>query len=154
MPEARGLLLGDAHFIGSRRGIVYIGCSRSASVAYIGQTAGQTGVLGRWAHHLSSSTSSFWRRIEERGGCEPGAIEDLAVFASGLGVEPHWNGVESSHREAVEYLVQVRLQAVCGDLDPFLRIISHVRPNLTCQLPFVRTRAEAIAAEFVAWYEV
>jgi hypothetical protein len=148
----RDLLLGDAAFVGSRRGIVYVGCSKEARIAYVGQTAGSGGVLGRWSHHLSSVASSFWRRVEERGECDPQAVSDLAIFAAELGPETYWNGIESSYREAVEYLVQARLWAVCGDLVPYLRIISEVRANDTCELDFVRERAAAIFREFLSWY--
>jgi len=154
MEAWRVLALGDARFVGTRKGIVYVGCSRTARIVYVGQTAGGDGVLGRWSHHLSASRSSFWRRVEERGECDPEAIDDLVVFAAELGPEPHWNGVESSHREAVEYLVQVGLHSLSGDLDPFLRVISHVRANTTCALSFVRTRAHEVIHEFVAWYSV
>jgi len=148
----RSVVLGDAQFVGSRRGIVYIGCSRVARLAYIGQTGGASGVLGRWSHHLSASASSFWRRVEERGECDPGDITDLVVFAAELGPESHWNGIEASHREAVEYLLQVKLHTVSGELNPFLRVVSFVRPNTTCQLPFVRDRADSIFDEFIEWY--
>lgn len=152
MAQWREIRLGDARFVGSRRGIVYVGCSKQARIGYIGQTAGGTGVLGRWSHHLSAIGSSFWRRVEERGQCAPETITDLAVFAVELGGEPHWNGLESSHREAVEYLVQIGLRRVCGDLDPYLRIISEVRANENCALGFVRDRADAVVSAFIGWY--
>jgi hypothetical protein len=77
---------------------------------------------------------------------------DLSVFATELGPEPHWNGIESSHREAVEYLVQVGLRRVCGDLQPHLRIISEVRANENCALGFVQARAGMALEAFVTWY--
>lgn len=121
-------------------------------MAYVGQTTGDSGVLGRWSHHLGASGSSFWRRVEERGECNPEEVTDLEVFAAELGPEAQWNGIESSHREAVEYLLQVKLHAISGDLDPFLRVISFVRANTTCQLSFVQERAAGIFDEFVTWY--
>jgi hypothetical protein len=146
------LKIGNACFVGSRRGVVYIGFSRQARIAYVGQTAGGGGVIGRWSHHLSASTSSFWRRVDERGECSADSISDLEVFASELGSEPQWNGAESSYREAAEYLVQVGLRGVSGDLVPYLRIISEVRANETCELRIVRDRAAEILSGFLALY--
>lgn len=145
-------MIGNARFASSRRGIVYVGCSKKTHIAYVGQTSGSGGLITRWAQHLGVTTSSFWRRVEERGDCSADNISDLMIFAVELGEESLWNGVESSYREAVEYLVQVAIRQFCGDLVPYLRVISHVRANETCSLGFVRERAEGVVADFFDWY--
>jgi hypothetical protein len=144
--------LGDARFVGTRRGVVYVGCSKQARIAYVGQTAGERGVLARWSDHLGSSSSSFWRRVLERGDCDVDSITDLEVFAAELGEDAQWNSIEASHREAVEYLVQRGLRLVSGDLVPYLRVISHVRANETCSLESVRQKAEVVLDAFLTWY--
>jgi hypothetical protein len=59
---------------------------------------------------------------------------------------------DRSGREAVEYLVQTQLRSICGQLRPWLRIVSTVRTNPRTRMATVKDAAEQIAAEFQTHY--
>src|SRR5262245_57323264 len=93
--------------VARRRPYLYIGFSRSEHVAYVGQTLDRRGVLGRWTDHLSGGdeASSFRRRLAEVDESAFERLDDLTVVAWDLGDGTGFMSIETSHREAVEYLV-------------------------------------------------
>lgn len=138
-----------------RRPFIYIGLSRAEHVAYVGQTLDKRGVLGRWVDHVSAheDISSFRRRLAERDELAFARLVDLEVLAWDLGDDAAFATLETSHREGVEYLLQARLWSFCGDLQPWLTVISRVRPNPTASMPVVREAAERIITEFRIAYQ-
>lgn len=148
------LSIGSTHAARCRP-FVYIGFSRAEHVAYVGQTIDRRGALGRWVDHVSSreDVSSFRRRLAARDDLAFDRLTDLEVLAWDLGAEAAFATIETSYREGVEYLVQERLWSFCGDLQPWLTVISRVRPNATTAAAIVQAAAARISAEFRAEYE-
>lgn len=136
------------------RPYVYIGFSRSVHVAYVGQTLDRRGFMGRWTDHLSRrEKSSFYCRLAEYDEDAFDRIEDFRILAWDLGDNPSFGTLETTHREAVEYLVQKHLWGFCGELDPWLKPISVVRTSLEVERPFVRSKATEISEGFRDFYE-
>lgn len=136
------------------RPYVYIGFSRKEHVAYVGQTVDKRGFMGRWSDHLSRrEDSSFFCRLSDRDEEAFDRITDLRIVAWDLGGRKSYATLESSHREGVEYLVQKELWTICGDLYPWLRPISNVRPTPAVAHDFVREKANEIVAGFKTHYE-
>jgi hypothetical protein len=118
-------------------------------------TLDRRGVLGRWADHLSRdfTASSFRRRLQEWDSTAWQRLDDLVIFWADMGTAPEFLNVETSHREAVEYLVQSRIRVIAADGDHPLRIISIVRSNQTANLLVVRNAAAMILDAFQLHYK-
>jgi hypothetical protein len=137
------------------RPYIYCGYSRQLGFAYIGMTLDRRGVLGRWADHLSRDPveSSFRRRLHEWDSSAWQRLNDLVIFWADMGDASQFITVDTSHREAVEYLVQNQIRViVAGGAQP-LHVISRVRSNQTVNLPIVRSSARMILDAFQLHYK-
>lgn len=114
-------------------GFLYIACDLSEGIVYVGQTASQTGVLGRWLEHFRASNAGFRRRLAEWDEDALDRLSGLVVVYWLLGQGREFAGLESSYREGVEYLVQVGMHRLCAELKAPLRVLSTVRTNTTVQ---------------------
>jgi hypothetical protein len=136
------------------RPYVYIGFSRVEHFAYVGQTFDRRGFIGRWTDHLSGrERSSFFCRLREHDEDAFDRIGDLRIVAWDLGDHPSFNTLETTHREAVEYLTQRAIWGFCHELDPWLKPISKVRTSLEVERDFVRLKAAEIIAQFRELYD-
>lgn len=129
---------------------MYCGYSKKVGAAYIGMTVGRNGIFGRWGDHLGRALekSSFQRRLHEFDDSAWGRMNDLVIFWAEMGEEEQFLTVETSHREAVEYLVQRQLRIALAQGKPPLTVISKVRSNRTVQLPLVQRAAERVIGHF------
>ncbi len=130
---------------------IYIAGDLQLGIAYVGQTSDKRGVLGRWIGHLTDDTAGFRRRVRDWDETAWTSIRPVVVFWS-LGNAPAFTGVESSLREAVEYLVQTGLRSTSRR--PPFTLISRVRTNPAVHIPAVRRHAERILRDFEANYPV
>ena len=136
----------------SWRPYVYLGFSCAEHIVYVGQTIDKRGFMGRWIDHLSrGADSSFCARLAEYDEKAFDRITDLRILAWDLGDDPNFHTLETSHREAVEFLVQKDLRN--ARLDPWLKPISTVRFSPAVNRDFVKEKASEIVDEFKAHYE-
>ena len=138
-------------FNGLDRAYVYIWLSKAARAVYVGQTAGRTGSLGRGHAHFCSR-GQLRRRLDKKLGVEPEDFDDFLLVSYLLPVSQEFIGPESSYREAVEYVVQVTLQQLRGNVRPGFRIISWVRANDRTNDAGVQLLAQSIVADFMTSY--
>lgn len=144
------VVLGDC-FIGTNRAYIYLLYSKAFRVAYVGETNDANGVIGRLNAHVSSR-GTFRTQLMEKRGLNLDEIDDLALFAYRLPPEPEFIGIEKAYRRGVEYQVQFHLRQVCGDLRPFLRIISNVDYSDASSLRPIQVIAENVIDEFARAY--
>lgn len=110
--------------------------------------------MGRWTDHLSGrEKSSFFCRLAEYDEDAFDRIMDLRILGWDLGDHGSFATLETSHREAVEYLVQKQLWSFCGGLDPWLKPISNVRASPAVERDFVQENAARITTGFKSYYE-
>ena len=141
--------IGDC-FVGNRRSYIYILYTKSERRLYIGQTNEQCGVIGRLAGHVGARGTLRMRLLDE--GIELDEIEDLRVFAYRLPNDLRYIGIDSSHREGVEHLVQKRLHTLRGDLTPPMKIVSNVEYNAAADLAHVKAIADQLITTFLSVY--
>jgi hypothetical protein len=120
--------------------------------AYVGQTNGRLGTFGRAFEHLQvkgtlriNCINKLGEDIEEAG--------DLTLCSFSLPQETLFLNIESSFREAVEYLVQIGLYEKRERLVPVFRLISNVRTNERVIDYRVNLIAKNILEKFVSMYE-
>ncbi|MFJ2342400.1 hypothetical protein [Streptomyces antimycoticus] len=132
------------------RAYIYCGYSLEVGVAYIGMTVAQNGIFGRWGDHLGRALerSSFKRRLHEYDELAWGKIDDLVIFWADMGSRGDFLTVETTHREAVEYLVQRELRLLLARSKPPLAVISKVRSNRAVKLSFVQESASRVIELF------
>lgn len=135
----------------SSRAYVYVWISRVWRVAYVGQTAGTCGSLGRAVQHLSPG-GTLRCRFEEESGTALENVTDLELYTFKLPEEPEYFGVESSFREAVEYVVQLRLHELRSEVTPRFRLISRVRYTERAKLASIRSIAQKISDTVREYY--
>lgn len=99
-------------------------------------------MLSCWA--TCEQRRAFRRRLAEWDENALERIRDLVVVYGSLGDGGEFAGLESSHREGVEYLVQVGIYEFGASLKPSIRIISEVRTNPTVHLPAVMSPADRV----------
>ena len=138
-------------FIGNNRAYVYVIYSRVWQFAYVGETNSRNGIIGRLNGHVNG-TGTLRQQLYDKQGIDLDNVYDLTVFSYALPVEPQYINVERVHRRGIEYLIQDGLWNVCGDLEPYLRIVSNVHYSDTCSLNSVQTIASEIFCEFVSTY--
>ncbi|OAR25083.1 hypothetical protein A8W25_28495 [Streptomyces sp. ERV7] len=80
-------------------------------------------------------------------------MDDLVIFWPDMGDAEEFMTVETSHREAVEYLVQRQLRTILARGKPALTVISKVRSNRAVQLPIVRDSAEQVVESFRGYFD-
>lgn len=138
-------------FNGQGRSYIYFWVSKQARVVYVGQTAERTGTYGRGYGHLQVG-GTLRGRVEEATGCELEEFNDLLLVSYRLPETPEYVGLESSYREAVEYLVHTYLLTERGNVSPTFRVIANIRTNGRTEQPAVRQLAENIATDFLRNY--
>lgn len=138
-------------FDGQNKAYIYIWFSKIWRVAYIGETNNQYGSFGRAWQHLQAN-GTLRSRFEEKVGLSIENADDLMLVSFLLPNNREFIGVESSYREAVEYLVQFGLREKRGDLTPSFDLISRVRANDRVSNLAIKKLADAIISDFVLNY--
>lgn len=131
------------------RAYIYIWFSKKHKVIYVGMTNSRTGTLGRAAQHIDRN-GTFRFRFQQRLGYSINNADDLILFSFILPPNKVFITVESSYREAVEYLVQKKLILLKGMLQYTYDVISWVRTNERTSDTLVRGISEEVVREFVA----
>ena len=130
---------------------IYIWYSKQGRCIYVGQTNEKHGVLGRARSHIGS-TGTLRLRVHEKKGASIEEYDDWNLLSYRLPAQKNYTSIESSHRLAVEYLIQVKLLEIRGDLNPPLQIISNVTYSDYCSQPRIIRLAEEIIEEFKSSY--
>ena len=138
-------------FNGHDRSYLYFWVSKQARFVYVGQTAERTGTYGRGYGHLQAG-GTLRHRVEEATGYALERFDDLLLISYRLPETAEYVGLESSYREAVEYLVHTRLLDERGNYSPPFRVISTIRTNERTEQNVVRQLAEHIAQDFLRNY--
>lgn len=89
--------------IGIVGGYIYLVFSEEPAAAYVGQTRGHLGALGRLSQHLSATESNtFLKRIGQRHSLSDIKVSRIHFFAYRLPDEKRFQERYSDYREAVE----------------------------------------------------
>jgi len=134
-------------FDGINTAYIYIWLSKNWKAVYVGQTNDVKGTLGRACGHVAAD-GSLRRNFETEIGIPLEQADDLLLISYSLPQTPEYLSLETSYREAVEYLVQVKLLQIRGKLSPPFRLISKVRPNDRVIDVSINEYAEAIVEDF------
>lgn len=126
---------------------IYIWFSKLYKVAYIGMTNNRVGTLGRATQHLDRN-GTFRKRFEEHHGCSINMSDDLMLFSFLLPNNKEFITVETSYREAIEYLVQKDLTALKSTLKYPFEPVSKVRVSPRISNKIVRDIANEIVQRF------
>ncbi|MBM7842186.1 GIY-YIG nuclease family protein [Herpetosiphon giganteus] len=137
-------------FMGIGRAYIYIIYSNTHKALYIGQTNDRHGVIGRFAAHISTYGTLRTRLFD--AGIDLNSVGDLNVFAYSLPNDARFIGIDRTHREGVEYLVQSRLYRARGKTIPAMRIISNVMPSSATTLAHIQNTAENVVMDFIKLY--
>lgn len=136
---------------GQDKAYIYIWYSKQYKVLYIGQTNDANGTLGRAISHIKKN-GTLRVRFEDHTGENLEKAEDLTLISFRLPQSQEFISIETSYREAVEYLVQSKLQKIRGTLNPVLKVISNVRYSDRIAEPLVKKVAEYIIDCFITSY--
>ncbi len=141
----------SSSFDGKHIAYIYIWFSKKWEFAYVGQTNNQYGSLGRaWQHIQTGGTLRL--RFEENLGVRLEEANDLTLVSFQLPSKKEFTGIESSYREAVEYLVQIKLIEKRATLQPIFRLLSRVRANNRVSNSSIEKIANTIVSDFVVNY--
>lgn len=138
-------------FDGINTAYIYLWLSKNWRVVYVGQTNDVKGTLGRACGHVATD-GSLRRNFENEIGIPLEQADDLLLISYSLPKSPEYLSLETSYREAVEYLVQVKLFQIRGNLSPPFRLISKVRPNDRVTEISINEYANAIVEDFQQSY--
>jgi hypothetical protein len=138
-------------FDGLNIAYVYIWLSKKHRIVYVGQTNSARGTLGRARNHVGK-LGTLRMRFEGETGERLETAEDLILASYALPQEPEYIGVETSYREAVEYLVQANLVIARGSLSPTFKLISKVRYTDRASSAFIQRYALEIVSDFSTRY--
>lgn len=138
-------------FDGFNIAYVYIWFSKKYRVVYVGQTNSIRGTFGRARNHIGKRGTLRYR-FEDEIGEKLEAADDLVLASYALPQEPEYIGVETSYREAIEYLVQVNLLMTRGTFIPSFKLISKVRYSDRATNALIKNYAIEIVADFAANY--
>ena len=131
---------------------IYIWFSKKIQIAYVGQTHAKYGVVSRAFQHFQQEGTLRYKLYEL--GYVVEEVDDLYLLSFPLPREPEFLTLESSYRMAVEYLVQVGLYRMQGNLSPRLKIISSVNYTSPANLAYIIKLAEQILEQFVNTYHM
>lgn len=134
-------------FDGSTTAYLYLWISKKWKVIYVGQTNERRGSFGRAYSHVQDK-GTFRQRFEEEVGINLEEANDLVLVSYPLPQKAEYIGVESSYREAVEYLVQIKLREIRGNLEPRFNLISKVRYSDRASSLLVKQYAQQIVQHF------
>ncbi|MBD3883281.1 hypothetical protein IFO70_16055 [Phormidium tenue FACHB-886] len=130
---------------------VYLWISKKWRVIYVGQTNDRKGSFGRAFSHIQDN-GTLRTRFEEQVGTKLEAADDLILVSYPLPKEPEYTSEESSYREAIEYLVQIGLRDVRGEVKPKFNLISNVRTVERTSNPSLKRYADKIVKNFLEVY--
>lgn len=131
---------------------IYIWISKKWRIAYVGQTAGGCGTLGRAAQHVSGR-GTLRVRFEEETGVQLERAQDLELYSFRLPKNREFCSIESSFREAVEYRVQLHLHELKAIVSPTFTLVSNVRYTERARLSSLKLIASEISERFKEFYE-
>ena len=135
-----------------QRAYIYIWWSRVANCAYVGQTSGPAGVIGRASSHLSRE-GTLRCRLQEKFGLGPEEFGDWVLFWSPLPESSEYTSAETFFRLAVEYRVQTKLRTACAKLDKPFKIISRITYTDACNYAEIEEISASIATSFLEMIE-
>lgn len=138
-------------FDGYCKAYIYLWISKKWQIIYVGQTNDKRGSIGRAFSHIQDE-GTLRQRFEEEVGVRLEQADDLILVSYPLPQEPKYFGIETSYREAIEYLVQIGLRDIRGDVEPTFQVISNIRCNDRTSSPFIRKYATEIVRNFQANY--
>jgi hypothetical protein len=101
-------------FDGVSKAYIYIWYSKKWRVVYVGQTNDIRGTLGRAISHVQEN-GTLRMRFEDTVGEALELADDLIMISFPLPSEREFISLETSYREAVEFLVQTELQKIRGN---------------------------------------
>lgn len=113
-------------FNGSNIAYIYLWISKKYKVIYVGQTNEKRGSFGRAFSHIQDR-GTLRLRFEEKLGIKLEEADDLVLVSYPLPQQQEYIGIESSYREAIEYLVQIKLRDIRGKVEPKFNLISNIR---------------------------
>ena len=138
-------------FDGVNSAYIYIWISKKYRLVYVGQTNALRGTLGRARNHIGKhGTLRF--RFESTVGEKLEVADDLILASYTLPRLREYLGLESSYREAIEYLVQKGLLVARTGVTPSYKLISKVRYTDRASDVFVRDYAREIVNDFKVNY--
>jgi GIY-YIG catalytic domain-containing protein len=138
-------------FVGSDRAYIYIWVSKSHKIVYVGMTNARVGTLGRASQHLDKR-GTLRNNFLNSVGYNIDTTDDLILFTFKLPNKKEYTTLETSYREAVEYLVQKHLGILRPSLTPGFIIISKVRRSPRVGNSLVKKTARRIVDQFIAEY--
>jgi hypothetical protein len=138
-------------FDGATTAYIYLWISKKWQVIYVGQTSDRWGSFGRAYGHIQEQ-GTFRCRFEEIGIATLEEANDLVLVSYPLPQRPEFTGIESSYREAVEYLVQIGLRDIRGAVSPGFNLVSRVRATDRVSNSQIQRYAEEIVLDFQAKY--
>lgn len=138
-------------FDGVNSAYVYIWISKKYRLVYVGQTNALRGTLGRARNHIGKH-GTLRLRFESTVGEKLEVADDLILASYTLPRQREYLGLESSYREAIEYLVQKGLVVARTGVSPTYKLISKVRYTDRASDVVVREYAREIVNDFKANY--
>ena len=131
---------------------IYIWVSKNLQCIYVGQTSGNGGVVSRSSGHVRKK-GTLRTRVYERCGMQIESANDWNVLSFVLPKKKIFTGVASSHREAIEYLVQTKLNEIRADTKPPFEIVSNVNYSDYCDHHEINILANNIIKKFINFYK-
>lgn len=137
---------------GSDKSYIYLWVSKGHRFLYVGETNERRGTFGRARSHIGS-LGTLRKQVEVKLGERLETVDDLNLLSFILPQEPKFTGIESTYRESVEYLVQVKLIERRVQCNPPFKIISTVRPFSRTTEASIQKIAEEIVEGFLSVYD-
>lgn len=130
---------------------IYLWISKAWRVIYVGQTNDKCGTLGRASSHVQKN-GTLRTRFEEEAGINLEKATDLILLSYALPNKREFLSTESSYRESVEYLVQIKLRDIRADMSPSFNLISKIRTTSRSSNATLAKYAEEIVSHFQQIY--
>lgn len=141
--------------IARHRGYIYLVYSPEFRAAYVGQTASRSGALGRLSQHLGdSNANSFRQNVCRYFKYQEVYLKRVEFAAVPLSQRSEFHGKGRVYREAVENLVQSRLVKYIASHKIQAVVVSSVRFNAYCDIPFIQKEADILEELFSTWLSV
>lgn len=142
----------DDAAIARQRAFIYCVFAPALKLAYIGETRGANGALGRFAQHLGSNPSNtFTQRARAILRADELMFGEVLCGAVPLSDHKMLQGRASDHRQAVEALTMYRLINEVTEAGLGIIVISRVRFNAYRALRYVVEEADRVTAELFDW---
>lgn len=130
---------------------IYLWISKDWGVIYVGQTNDKSGTIGRAYGHIQNN-GTLRVRFEDEVGTKLENARDLVLLSYPLPSQREFVSTESSYREAVEYLVQIKLRDIRASVHPSFNLISKIRTTSRSSNVTLSTYADAIVKHFQEVY--